>query len=125
MVLAAALQHKAMIALLLAHGACNSPKAANAFVHSMCLGCDVKNLHTLMQLGADPHKRDLLHRTLLHAAVGAVPRIATTDRIATATYLIDLGVDVNAVDEYHSTALVFPNLSLPVLISWTELSRSQ
>lgn len=100
-----------MVALLLAHGACDGPEVATMLVHDVAAHCQIENMKTLVRLGADPHSRDLHLRTTLHAVARAGPYTERADRTIMATFLIELGVEIDAVDRNRNTALILASVA--------------
>lgn len=72
--------------------------------------CNIEVVETLVGYGADPHAQDSHESTTLHVIAGGRSSGQSENReesrMELATYFLNLGVDVDALNKYNGTPLV-------------------
>lgn len=95
--------------LLLDSGACENSKMAGVFLYDAAKQGNFGTFIRLLHLGADARSRDADGRTTLHALCEgnrSSNSEVIRDCIKTARYLLDLGVDLDAIGGEYDTALI-------------------
>lgn len=95
--------HENLTKMLFKKGAHATPAALGYFLHVAAAHGQTRIIEMLVCNGADPNHRDARARTALHT-LAEVDR--PSNRVSTATLLLDLGLDVNVLGGEYDTALI-------------------
>jgi ankyrin repeat protein/Cdc6-like AAA superfamily ATPase len=101
--------HGASIRWLVAHGARAGLEQANELLNRAAEERVAESIRLLVQLGADSNNRDVHSRTGLHVIAEKIPRYGSDrpdKRLSSATALLDLGANVNALGGEYATCLI-------------------